>query len=255
MIDIHCHLLFGLDDGAEDLNDSMLISMMEYKEGVETIIATPHYIEGESEVTPESIYSGVDVLERELKSSGLDMNVLPGMEIYITPNLPKLFEEGKVIALNNKNHMLIELPLYESIPRYLEDVLFALQLKGIKPVIAHPERYRSVIEHPNIVFDLIEKGCLMQVNGASIEGKFGSDVQRTAAVLLKHDMVHFIGSDGHSGGRRISSFGKSVEYVKGKFGNRTAEALFGRNAESVIRGEEIRREEPERIRRKVWGLL
>lgn len=226
MYDIHCHVLHGLDDGAKDINESMLICRVEAKYDVNTIVATPHFIEGESEAEPSSILSGIKEVEEEVKSVGLSLKILPGMEIYIVPDLVKLFEEGRVLTLNSKNYMLIELPLFESIPSFTEEVLFELQLKGIKPIIAHPERCRDIMNHPNIVYRLIKKECLMQVNAGSIVGLFGKQAQKTAITLLNHNMVHVIASDMHAGHERIQGMDKCFDMISTKYGKDTANDLL-----------------------------
>lgn len=255
MYDIHCHVLHGLDDGAKDINESMLICRVEAKYNVDTIVATPHFIEGESEVKPSSILSGIKEVEEEAKAIGLNIKVLPGMEIYIVPGLVKLFEENRVVTINGKGYMLIELPLFESMPSFTEEVLFELQLRGIKPIIAHPERCRSIINHPNIVYRLIKKECLMQVNAGSITGLFGKQVQKTAITLLDHNMVHAIASDMHAGHGRIEGMDKCFKMVSKKYGRDSANDLFVENPEKIINGEDIYFEDPDRIQRKKFWIF
>lgn len=254
MYDIHCHLLHGLDDGAKDINESMLICRVEAEYGVDAIVATPHFIEGELEADPLSILSGINEVEREAASAGLNLKILPGMEVYIVPDLAKLFDEGRVITLNNKNYMLIELPLYEPIPSFIDQVLFELQLKGIKPIIAHPERCRDIINHPNIVRSLIQNGCLMQVNAGSIMGFFGRHAQKAAHTLLKYNMVHAVASDSHAGYTRVTSLSDCFNLISKKYGADTANNLFINNPEKIINGEDIYFEEPKRILRKRFWI-
>lgn len=255
MYDIHCHVLHGLDDGARDISESMLICKAEAKYNVDTIVATPHFIEGELEVEPSSILSGIKEVEEEAKGIGLNLKILPGMEIYIVPDLVKLFEEGRILTLNNKNYMLIELPLFESIPSFLEETLFKLQLKGVKPIIAHPERSRDIMNHPNIVYRLIKKECLMQVNAGSVLGLFGKQVQKTAITLLNHNMAHAIASDMHAGHERMEGLDKCFREISKKYGKAAANDLFIINPEKIISGEDIYPEDPERVEKKKFLIF
>lgn len=239
MYDIHCHVLYGVDDGARNIEDSINICRLLANDGVKAVIATPHYMEGKSQIDSSRLFTHVFLLNLELKVENIDMEVLAGMEVYTNPDLLNLYEQKKIITINYKNYMLIELPQYNILPPYLDDLLFNLQLKGIKPVIAHPERYISVIKDPYIVYSLINKGCIMQVNSGSVEGLFGSTVRKTAYILLKNNMVHVVSSDTHSSYRNISSLKNCYGIIYKKFGKDTAENLFINNPYKIINGENI----------------
>ena len=256
MYDIHSHVLPGIDDGAVDIEASIEICRAAFEEGITTIVATPHYISGESEIEKSKLLTYISLINQELKTEDIDLLVLPGMEIYITPNLYELYQQGKIITLNCKNYMLIELPLYNSLPAYLYNVIFNLEIKGIKPVIAHPERCKAVIDHPSIVNSLIDKKCIIQVNSGSIEGLYGKDAQRTANYLLENNMVHVIASDCHSIKGRKSLLKDSYNIVAKKYGARVAQDLFVANAYRIISGESIVDSEPVEVRKKkMFGLF
>jgi len=255
MYDIHCHVLAGIDDGASDIEESLNICRTAYNEGITAIVATPHYIDGESESQKSKILALVFLLNQELKNIDIDLMVLPGMEVYVTSNLLELYDEGKIITLNCKNYMLIELPLYNGIPSCLEDVLFKLQVRGVKPVIAHPERCKSVIDYPNLVNRLIERGCIIQVNSGSIEGLYGKSIQKTANTLLEHNMVHLVGSDSHSSSGRKSFLRDSFAMLSDKYGKGYAEDLFVNNQYKIINGEKIIIGEPVEIKKKRFWVI
>lgn len=255
MYDIHCHILPGVDDGVKNLQDSLEMCKIAWEDGVNTIIATPHYIDKESEIDPLHLLDKVDSLNREIKGKSFGLNILPGMEIFIAPDLAKLYEDGKIITLNMKRYMLIEFPLYNSLPTYLFDMIFSLELKEVTPVIAHPERCNVIIENPGILYRFIEKGCIIQVNAGSIEGKFGTTVQKTADTLLKHNMVHVIASDNHSSSSRMSRLKNSYDIVSKKYGVKLAEDLFINNPLKIINGEEIDVPDPVKIKKKKFLLF
>lgn len=255
MYDIHCHVLAEIDDGARSFEDSLQICKIAAQEGIRAIAATPHFIDKQSETEQSKIISALYQLNQAIKNKGIELMLLPGMEVYLTPDLVELYEQGKIITLNYKNHMLIEIPiLSKNLPLYLNDVLFRLQLKGVRPVIAHPERCRSVIRNPNIIYDLIENGCIIQLNSGSLEGAFGREVQKTAYDLLKHNMVHIIASDNHSTYDRMSSLKECYDIVSKKFSKTTAKDLFINNPYKVINGENLCIEEPEKIKTNKFGI-
>lgn len=252
MYDIHCHVLSAIDDGAKDVNDTLEICKNEETQGVKAIVATPHYIDEECEYEIPDMLSQISMVNQQLKDKNIKITVLPGMEIYISYNLVELYESGKIITLNNKNHMLIELPLYDNMPPYLDDVLFKLRMKDIYPIIAHPERCKYIIEYPNSVYKLIEKGCLIQVNSGSVQGLFGKTVQKTANKLLSHNMVHAIATDNHSIHKRMSSLEECFNIVSKRFGNQYAEDLFINNVSDIIIGNNINVNDPDMIKDKKW---
>ena len=252
MYDIHCHVLSDVDDGAEDIEDSLEICRACAKEGVRAIIATPHFIEGVSDIEESKVLSQIFLLSQELKSEDIEICVLPGMEVYICPNLLQLYEEGKIIPLNNKNYMLIELPMHDVLPPYLDEILFNLQIKGIRPIIAHPERYSAVIKHPKLVCKLINNGCIIQVNAGSIDGLYGRVVRKSAYTLLNHNMVHVIASDIHSSYRKMSSLKECYKAICNKFGKSKADDLFITNPQLIMNGQGLNVEEPLKIKKGFW---
>jgi Capsular polysaccharide biosynthesis protein len=250
MLDMHCHILPGIDDGAKDLNDSIYISRMEERDGIATIIATPHYIDSESEVDVSRIEYLTDQLNSEIRNAGIKLDVLLGMEVLLSPNIVDLYEANKIIAINNKNYMLIELPMYETFPQYVESTIFEMQLAGIRPIIAHPERYREIIKHPNKVYRLIEKECIMQCNAGSFAGKYGKEVRETAYNLLEHNMVHIIASDSHSSQMKSTHMRSCYDEISKEYSKKMANDLFTNNPQCIINGEDITIPEPQYIKPK-----
>jgi protein-tyrosine phosphatase len=116
MFDIHCHILSSIDDGARDIQESIDMCRIGSEAGMKAICATPHFIEGESEVDLSTIYERIEHLKTELDKAGISVELYPGMEVFASPNLVSLYEGKKIITLNNKNYMLIELPMFEKLP-------------------------------------------------------------------------------------------------------------------------------------------
>lgn len=255
MYDIHCHVLFDVDDGAKDIEDSMSICALAAASGVKGICATPHYIDGDGEIEVSLINERIGTLNNEIKSRGIDMQIIPGMEVFITSNLVELYKNGRILGLNNTVYLLIELPLYNNLPNYLYEMLFSLEIKGIKPIIAHPERCRAIIDHPNTVFRLIERGCFIQINAGSITNTSDRKVIQTAENLLKHKLVHAVASDTHSCSGRIHSLSIAYNTVLKDYGKSFADELFITNPQRIINGQDLVITEPERIEKRRLGLF
>lgn len=200
LIDIHCHIVPHLDDGASDNTMAMNMIKIAQDTGIDTIIATPHYIKGEMECTRQQIIESVKKLNDDIKTFGFKITILPGQEIFLIPEILDNMES--VMTLGDGGiFMLLELPL-SHMPIYTQDVLYKLRLNGIIPVIAHPERNSIISRDLNAARRLIDNGVLLQVNSSSLRGVFGRTAEKTARTLLKEGLVHFIATDAHTDGTR-----------------------------------------------------
>lgn len=197
MIDMHCHVLYEIDDGAVSLEEAKKICEISAEQGISHIVATPHFILEELEQQIEELQGKIRVLNKWCKDNNLALEILMGCESYIHPLLPKYISEKKVPTINNSKYLLIEFPMDE-MPIYTEEILYQLMLKGIIPIIAHPERYLYIRKNPQRLFKLVEKGALVQCNAGSFLGYFGESIKKCSISLLKHNLVHVIGSDSHS---------------------------------------------------------
>ncbi|SET23227.1 protein-tyrosine phosphatase [Anaerobranca gottschalkii DSM 13577] len=166
-------------------------------EGIKKIVSTSHYIKGELETEPSVIYSLVEEVNKLLQEQELDVEILPGHEVFVDPDIPKLLKDNLLCTINNSKYLLIELPM-NGIPKYMEDLIYSIRLKGYIPIIAHPERNIEIIDNPNILYRFIELGALAQLTTWSIQGNYGRKVQETAELLLEHNMYSLIATDAHS---------------------------------------------------------
>lgn len=201
MIDLHCHILPGIDDGSASMNESILMCEMAEKDGIDTIVATPHRGSFVANTTREQVLTGVRKLSKQLREKGIQVNILPGHEIHITETTLDDIESGEALTINDhKSFALLELP-FKSVPFYAFEVIKTLQFKGITPIIAHPERNTQIQSDPDIVSKLIDHGAMTQVTGSSFLGNFGVHSKRTAIKLLKKGLIHLVASDAHSQSR------------------------------------------------------
>ncbi|QCX34368.1 exopolysaccharide biosynthesis protein [Caloramator sp. E03] len=217
MIDVHCHIIPNIDDGSDSIETSLEMLKIASKDGIKKIIATPHFYPDIFENNPETILNSVENLNNISKELGIDIEVLCGQEVFLNRNLLKQYKDNKILTLNKSRYMLIELPM-DSMPDYTFDIIYELALLGIVPIIAHPERYRYIINKPCFINNFIKEGCLIQINSSSITGLFGRHVKKTAIKLIKHNICHFIASDAHSNNIRIPALKKSLEVAQ-KYNN------------------------------------
>ena len=249
MIDIHCHILPGADDGPQTLEESIEMARIAYEDGIRTIVSTPHYIDGNTDHSGDYILDKVWNLNKELKRKEINIEILCGNEVYITPNLNELIKKNRIHTINSTQYLLIEFPMF-GLPMYVEQVIFDLQLLGITPIIAHPERYKWVAEDPSLIKDFIRMGALCQINSGSITGKFGQAAKSTSNLLITHNMAHVVASDGHSPRTRTPKLLEAYEYIVNKNGKKLADWLFYVNPKKIICGEIMERIEPVEIHKR-----
>lgn len=250
MFDLHCHILPGIDDGAGSWDDSMEMARLSLADGVKTLVATPHY---SPKVEPELIIDLVEQFNSRLKSQELNLTVYPGMEAYLDPDLPQLLRGGRVLTIGR--HLLLELP-FSALPLYTEDVLFQVMLAGYNVILAHPERNSQVIQKPELVFDWVSRGILVQVNSGSLLGKFGSAVKATTEILLKAKLVHFLGSDAHSPSQRRPDLGDAALELRRLIPN--ARDIYDANGHLLLLGKFNPTEDfarPTVVRQRWWKRL
>lgn len=197
MIDIHSHLLYGVDDGAKTIDESVDIIRNLYKNGITDIILTPHYIEYSSyNSNKKSNLEKLDSLKKKLKEEGINVNLYLGNEIYINNNILSLLKNGEISSLNDSKYLLIELPMSGKYDNYVE-IFKELIENGYKVILAHPERYNTFKKDINLIYELKNIGVLMQCNIESILKTYGKDSYKTIKKLAKNKLINFIASDIH----------------------------------------------------------
>jgi len=200
VVDIHCHILPGLDDGSPDMSTSVAMARLAVAAGISTVIGTPHWIEDEHETDPAQIRQITADLQAELNSRAIPLTVLPGNEALICPDLPDRVKKGDVLTLVDKGtHLLLELPC-EDLPTYVDDVIFRLQLQGITPVLAHVERYACVRSDWHVLERWVQRGCLAQVNASSLDRTTGDDL---AQDLMDRGLIACTATDAHDAAVRV----------------------------------------------------
>ncbi|RDI41647.1 tyrosine-protein phosphatase [Falsibacillus pallidus] len=255
MIDLHCHILPGLDDGAADLEASLLMAKKAEEEGIHTIIATPHH-KNEKYVNPkESVLEEAAKLNDYLKEQRVDIEILAGQEVRVFGEIMEEYESGDILTLADRTpFILIEFPSGH-VPRYAEKLLYDLQLKGLMPIIVHPERNQELMENPDLLYKLVKNGAFTQVTAGSVAGKFGKKIQRFSAQLIAANLTHFVASDAHNNTTRGFYMAEAYSRIKKQFGT-DVEYLFQENPYLLFEGKSVLKEMPERVgKKKFLGIF
>ncbi|GKU84875.1 tyrosine-protein phosphatase [Niallia sp. NCCP-28] len=248
MIDIHCHILPGIDDGAKTIEDSLEMAKVAAEEGIKTIIATPHHRNNQFINKKEEILQYVEDLNKMLVQQNMPINILPGQEVRIFGEVLEDYEKGEILTLNHTKYLFIEFPS-SSVPRYAERLLYDIQTQGIIPIIVHPERNKELQEKPELMYKLVQNGALTQVTGASVSGYFGKKVKQFSEQLIEANLTHFIASDAHNTSTRTFKMNQAFDEIEAKFGSDYV-YLFTENAELLIEDKNIYKEMPQPIRKK-----
>ena len=255
MIDIHCHILPGIDDGAKTIYDSINMAKEAVQEGMTTIIATPHHKNGQYENEKLDILDKVTQLNEYLSNEGIPLTILPGQEVRIYGEIIEDYHAGgRILPLNETNYLFIEFPS-GSVPRYAERLFFDLQTEGLIPIIVHPERNQEIIENPDLLYKFVNNGALSQLTAGSLTGYFGKKIKKFSEQLIEADLTHFIASDAHNIRNRTFKMVEAFETVEKKYGIDTV-YLFRENAELLVEGKNVYKEIPQQVQRKKFlGLF
>lgn len=238
-VDIHCHLLPGLDDGSSCMEETLDMARLALKSGVSMIAVTPHsYGNGYAGFDPDYHYLirySLDSLRERLAENGLPLKVVSGMEIMAHEQMVDFLREGLMLTLNDTRYVLVEFPFDEN-PRYVRRMLDELLAEGFLPIVAHPERYFFVQDQPDQVEAWLNAGALVQTNKGSPLGYFGSRAKKCADKLLSYGMIQAIASDAHSAYQRTPHFGEISAYLTERYSPELARRLLDTNPRAILQG-------------------
>ncbi|MEH7111499.1 CpsB/CapC family capsule biosynthesis tyrosine phosphatase [Neobacillus niacini] len=254
MIDLHCHILPGVDDGAQSLADSIAMARKAVEQGIHTIVATPHHLNNAYENPKRQILARVEELNQQLHNENIELKVLPGQEVRIHGEMIEGYLAGEILPVNHTPYVLVEFPS-NHVPRYTEKLFYELQVNGLIPVIVHPERNQEIIERSDLLYQLVKKGALTQITAASVCGDFGKKIKNFSLQLVEASLTHLIASDAHNIKNRTFKMREAFAVIEQKYGNEMV-YYFDDNAALMIEGKHVYKEDPERIKRKkLLGLF
>lgn len=198
-VDMHSHLIPGIDDGAPDVETAVNLVKRFIDLGYEKIVTTPHIMSDHYKNTPETIGNGLEALRVGLKEAGINIPVEAAAEYYLDDSFMELLDdkENDLLSIGRNKYLLFELSMMEE-PRELSDAIFKMSLRGYKPVLAHPERYGYMVKDFKKLEDVKNRGADLQVNLMSLVGHYSPEVKKTAEKLIDAGMVDFIGTDCHN---------------------------------------------------------
>lgn len=245
MIDIHCHILPDVDDGSKSIEESIEMAKIAQSEGIKKIVNTSHYHPDFKYIKGKELGEALNEFNKILKNKGIDVEVILGNELYFTEDLIENFENLEFYSINKSRYVLIEFSP-NNFPKNLVDIVYEIKLKKYIPILAHVERYPKIQENPNIIYDCINEGALIQVNASSVIGKNGSEAEKVSKILLDHNMVHFVATDAHSSTRRRPLIRDTYNYISKIYGEDTSKKLFIENQEIILDDKDLYIKDPEK---------
>ena len=237
-VDIHCHLVPGIDDGARDWDECLAMARLAVAEGIGIAIATPHQCGSYARNDGDTIRRRVAEVQQFLDREGVPLQVLAGGDVRIEPGLAGRLRRGKVMSLaDRRQHVLLELPHEIYFP--LEPLLAELAGGRIVGILSHPERNAGIVADPEVVGSLVDAGCLMQITAGSLLGEFGTHAQRLSEHWIREGLVHFIATDAHDTQKRRARNARGFRSRRRLAGEEAARNVCSRWPAAVAEGREV----------------
>jgi protein-tyrosine phosphatase len=238
MIDLHCHILPGIDDGPKTLNESLEMARIFEQAGYSHVVATPHAVPGTTWMPkPEEIQDKLAELNHTITENGIKLKVLPGMEIALDPNISDLLDQGQVQPLAGTSYVLIE-PPFQRLPLGWDQAVFNVLSRGFSVLLAHPERCAQLSAKPQLCDELIESGVYFQSNWDSFLGHHGRTTQKMAIYLASRGYIHCLATDSHdSKSRNAIQVRRTAENIEELMGPRNLQLISRENPIRVLRDE------------------
>ncbi len=269
MIDLHTHILPGLDDGAKTLEESVQMCWRSYRDGVRTIVATPHTLNGlylnDRDIILTKVQELNEVISQQLsvnqtnqrsvisdqtavirgqinetnqinQRNQINLRILPGSDVRLCENTLSHLDQGKVMTIDdNKKYLFLEFP-FQGIPHQAEEIIFQVMQRGMIPIITHPERNIELGQRPRRYYEMIRVGCLGQVTAMSLTGELGPRIKQVAERLLTNRLIHFIASDAHSVNGRPPILSEAVRVAGKIVGKEEAKKMVTEYPQAILDG-------------------
>ena len=233
MVDMHCHVLAAVDDGSQNMEQTIEMLRIASEEGISAMIVTPHYKDGRHNASVQTILSRIAQVQEEVVRQGIFVDLYPGNEIFYFHGVEDMLDKGHILTLNNTDRVLIEFSP-SSDYTYIRNALDGIRASGYVPIIAHIERYECMLRDMTRVKELKNMDIEVQVNVSSAAGKLGSRVQKYIYEMLKGRYVDYMGTDAHDTENRIPEFQECYRKLEKKFDSDYINAVFYENALAII---------------------
>jgi protein-tyrosine phosphatase len=244
LIDIHAHILPGLDDGAQTWEESLEMARMAVADGIRVMVATPHLYKTRS-IEPgqinrkEIILDHLALFREKLAAANIPLEVLPGCDFPLGFEPLQLLAQGLALTINDaRRYLLVELP-DTALPPTMDDICFQLQSQGLTPIITHPERHFIIQEKPQKLKRLLDLGCLAQITGSSLTGWFGRRAKKASRQLVKAGYIQLLATDAHNTRGRPPVLSQAVKVLSRLVGETQAQAMVTHFPEKVIKGQPL----------------
>jgi len=243
MIDLHCHILPGLDDGPKDLKDTLAMARIAAADGVHTICASPHLFNGVFATSRTSILERLAQAREAVQAAGIGVVLRPAADMHLTPEFFEALKNRSIITIGETGkYMLLEFP--STIPSGTPELIFQLRLQGYVPILTHPERATELAENPKKLKELVRLGCLTQITAASLTGQFGRAAQKAADRFVRDRIAHLIATDAHDPEFRPPILSQAFNVLRSLVGTAEAEEIMLRRPQLVLQGKTFAVPEP-----------
>ncbi|WP_367370640.1 tyrosine-protein phosphatase [Levilactobacillus brevis] len=249
LVDLHCHILPGVDDGAKDLPMALGMARDAVAQGISHILLTPHHMDGEYTNHKVDVLRKTTAFQEALDAAKIPLTVFPGQEVHLTGELLTALDDDDILFMDEGGkYLLLELP-HSGIPEYTEDMIFELQARGITPVIAHPERNHGFQKEPDRLYDFVASGCLTQITASSYLGVFGSEVEDFTQRIIDAGLGFVFASDAHNLKGRNFRMQKAFAKLEQHNGAEMVTWMQD-NAKKIINGDDLEPSEYHYIKEK-----
>lgn len=238
MVDLHCHLLPGIDDGSKSMAISLRLAKEATENGVTHALLTPHHMNGRYVNHKQDVIRRTAEFQKQLKAHNIPLTVFPGQEVRINGQLLEALDKDDILFADTGNrYLMLEFP-DDDVPHYTNQMIFDLQQRGITPVIVHPERNTKIMAQPNLLYQLLEKGCLSQLTASSYVGTFGKKVENFSHQLIEAGQGYVFASDAHDLPGRKYEMQQALNKLEQEFGKKIV-SQYEDNACKIINGEVV----------------
>lgn len=249
MVDLHCHLLPGVDDGSKSMAISLRLAKEATENGVTHALLTPHHMNGRYVNHKQDVIRRTAEFQKQLKNHDIPLKVFPGQEVRINGQLLEALDKDDILFADTGNrYLMLEFP-DDDVPHYTNQMIFDLQQRGITPVIVHPERNTKIMAQPDLLYQLLEKGCLSQITASSYVGTFGKKVEHFSRQLIEAGQGYVFASDAHDLPGRKYEMRQALKKLSQEFSSELVEQ-YRKNARNIINGANVLLNEMRTIKKK-----
>ena len=238
MVDLHCHLLPGVDDGSSSMKISLRLAREATENGVTHALLTPHHMNGRYVNHKDDVIRQTKDFQKQIDVNNIPLTVFPGQEVRINGGLLKALDDDDILFADTAGrYMMLEFP-DDDVPYYTNQMIFDLQQRGITPIIVHPERNTKIMAKPSLIYQLLQKGCLSQITASSYVGTFGKKVENFSRQLIEAGQGYVFASDAHDLPGRKYEMRQAFEKMRREFGQELVDQ-YQQNAKLIINGENV----------------